>query len=36
VLAALLAGVLIVTAPPDQRGQIDRMVTVILDGLRPR
>ena len=36
VLAALLAGVLIVTAPPDQRRQIDQMVTVILDGLRPR
>lgn len=34
-VAALLAGALVVAGAPDQRGQLARMLNLVLDGLRP-
>ncbi|GAA1559831.1 TetR/AcrR family transcriptional regulator [Kribbella lupini] len=35
-VGGILAGVLSVAGAPEQRAQLDRMLTVIVDGLRPR
>ena len=35
-LGAILAGILIVAGAPDQRAQLNRMLAVVIDGLRPR
>jgi AcrR family transcriptional regulator len=35
-VGGILAGVLSVAGAPEQRAQLDRMLTVVVDGLRPR
>ena len=35
-LGAILAGILTVAGAPDQRAQLNRMLAIVLDGLRPR
>jgi AcrR family transcriptional regulator len=35
-VGGILAGVLSVAGAPEQRSQLDRMLTVVVDGLRPR
>jgi hypothetical protein len=35
-VGGILAGVLSVAGAPEQRAQLDRMLAVVVDGLRPR
>jgi hypothetical protein len=35
-VGTMMAGLLSVSGAPDQRRQLDRMFTVVVDGLRPR